>query len=134
MEVYCPWHIGPNNSQNHFSAASIWCTNVISAFYNPDLLITVNFTTLGIDSTSLSNYRDRTVSIVVGLHNDTVDILRNTLPIPLVPDAHLLGGVLTTIRYQYKYPKLASLGATSFVRPPVNLFSYPHSYYGTSDN
>ena len=70
---------------------------------------------------------------MVGLHNNTEDILRNTLPIPLVPDAHLLGGVLTTVRYEYKHPKLASLGALSSVCPPVNLFSYPHSYYGPSD-
>ena len=101
----------------------------------PDLLITVNFTTLGINATSLSNYGSRTVLIVVGMHNDTADVLRNTLPIPLVPDAHLLGGVLTTIRYQYSSPKFASLGAFSSVRPSVHIFLkfHPHPHYCTLD-
>jgi hypothetical protein len=88
----------------------------------PDLLITVNFTTLGINATSPSNYGSRTVSIVVGMHDDTADILRNTLPIPLVPNAHLLGGVHMDIRYEYSSPKLASLGAFSSVRPSVHIF------------
>jgi hypothetical protein len=89
----------------------------------PDLLITVNFTTLGINATSLSNLASRSVLIVVGMHDDTADIIRNTLPITLVPDAHLLGGVLTNIRYQYESPKIASLGTFSSVRPSVHIFS-----------
>ena len=108
-------------------------TNVISASYIPDLLITVNFTTLEIDVASLSSYDLRTVSIVVGLHNDTLDILRNTLPIPLVPNAHLLAGVLRTVRYEYKHPKLASFGPLSSVCPSPQPFfnSHPYlSYYG----
>jgi hypothetical protein len=88
----------------------------------PDLLITVNFTALGINATSLPNYASKTVLIVVGMHDDTVDILRNTVPISLVPDAHLLGGVQINIRYQYKSPILASLGAFSSVRPSVHIF------------
>ena len=97
--------------------------DVISALSLPDLLITVNFTTLEIDATSLSTYNDRTVSIVVGLHDDTMDILRNTQPIPLVPNVHLFGGVLTALRYAYKHPRLASLGTPSSVRPSVYLFN-----------
>jgi hypothetical protein len=62
-------------------------------------------------------------------------ILRNTLPIPLVPDAHLLGGVLMNIRYQYSSPKFASLGAFSSVRPSVHIFLkfHPHPHYGKPD-
>jgi hypothetical protein len=97
----------------------------------PDLLITVNFTTLGINATSLRDYGSRTVSIVVGMHDDTADILRNTLPIPLVPDAHLLGGILTNIRYEYKNPKLASLDASSSVRPSVHIVSPTSSLWHT---
>ena len=93
------------------------CTNLVSADHIPDLLITVNFTTLGMDAMSLSDYKYRTVSIVVGLHNDTVGILR-----PLVPDMHLLGRVLVTMRYQYGSPVLASFGAFSSVRTSVRLF------------
>ena len=59
---------------------------------------------------------------MVGMHGDTGDILDNTLPIPLVPNAHLLGPVLLNIRYQFRNPTLASLGAFSFVRPSVHIF------------
>lgn len=110
--------------------SQFWFTNVVPVLEYfthspniwPDLLITVNFTTLGINTTSLSNYGDKTVLIVVGMHDDTAEILRNTLPIPLVPDAHVLGGVLLNIRYQYSSPKFASLGALSSVCPPVHIF------------
>ena len=98
--------------------------NVANVISVPDLLITVNFTALGIDAASLSDYRlkVRTVSIVVGFHNDTMDIVRNALAIPLAPDAHLLAGVLRNVRYEYKNPILASLGGPSSVRPSVHLF------------
>jgi hypothetical protein len=76
----------------------------------PDLLITVNFTNLGINATSLSNYRSRTVSIVVGMYKDPLEVIRSTLPIP---DAHLFGGVSQTVREQFKKPVLASLGVFS---------------------
>jgi len=87
----------------------------------PDLLITVNFTTLGIDATA-SNSPLSAVSIVVGLHMDTLDIIRNTWPIPLLPDAHLLGGVIRTVREQFKRPVLASLGVFSDVCPSLYIF------------
>ena len=75
----------------------------------------MNFTTLGINATSLLNSKFRTVSILVGLHNDVIDVLQDSLPIPLVPDAHLLGGVIPIVRQQFKRPDLASLGAFSSV-------------------
>ncbi|EDR07395.1 uncharacterized protein LACBIDRAFT_327869 [Laccaria bicolor S238N-H82] len=79
----------------------------------PDVLITVNFTTLGINGTFPSNSASSAVSIVVGMYNDTGGVIRNTWPIPLVPDAHLFGGVIATIREQFRRPGLASLGIFS---------------------
>jgi hypothetical protein len=93
----------------------------------PDVLITVNFTTLGINATFPSKSTFRTVSIVVGMHDDTLGVIRNTWPIPLVPNAHLLGGVILTIREQFKRPGLASLGIFSSVCPSVRAF-YSHPY------
>jgi hypothetical protein len=87
----------------------------------PDLLVTINFTTLGINAPFPSNYILRTVSIVVGLHRDVLDVIHNTLPIPLVPDAHLVGGVIQTIREQFKRPGLASLGVFSSVCPSAHV-------------
>jgi len=93
----------------------------------PDLLITVNFTTLGIDATFPSNSPFSAVSIVVGLHMNTVDVIRNTWPIPLFRDAHLFGGVIRTVREQFKRPVLASLGVFSDVCPSVCVF-HSHPY------
>lgn len=92
----------------------------------PDLLITVNFTALGINATFPSNTISGTVSIVVGMHMDILDVIYNTWAIPLVPDAHLFGGVIQTIREQLKSPRLASLGIFSSVRPSV------HDFFPTS--
>jgi hypothetical protein len=93
-----------------------------------DLVITVNFTTLGINATFPSSTMLSTVSIVVGLHTDSIpDVIDNTWAIPLVPDAHLLGGVIPTIREQFKRPGLASLGVFSSVRPSVHVF-FSHPY------
>ena len=92
----------------------------------PDLLITVNFTTLRINATFPSDYLlNRAVSIVIGLHEDALNVIRNTMPIPLIPDAHLLGGVVITVREQFKNPGLASLGLFSSVCPSVRGF-YSH--------
>ena len=93
----------------------------------PDVLITVNFTTLGINATFPSNSTFSAVSIVVGMHRDIVGVIRDTWPIPLVPDAHLLGGVIQTIREQFRRPGLASLGIFSSVCRSVRAF-YSHPY------
>jgi hypothetical protein len=93
----------------------------------PELLVTVNFTTLGINATFPSDAVLSAVSIVVGMHMDTLDVLHNTWAVPLVPDAHLLGGVIPTIRQQFNKPGLASLTGLSSVRPSVHAF-YSHHY------
>jgi len=82
----------------------------------PDLLVTVNFTALGINATFPGNARYGAVSIVVGLHEDILDVIHNTWAVPLVPDTHVFGGVVRTIRQQFKRPGLASLGIFSSVR------------------
>jgi hypothetical protein len=91
----------------------------------PALMVTVNFTTLG--ATFPSDPLLSAVSIVVGLDLNIVDVLRNTFPIALFPDAHLLAGVIPTIRQQFKRPALASLGVSSPVRPSVHVF-HSHPY------
>ena len=60
----------------------------------PDLLITINFTALRINATFPLNTMSDTVSIVVGMYMDILDMIHNTWAIPLVPDAHLFGGVI----------------------------------------
>ena len=91
----------------------------------PDLLVTVNFTALGINATFPANARYGTVSIVVGMHEDILDVIHNTWAVSLVPDMHVFGGVNRTIRQQFKRPGLASLGIFSSVRPPGHV-SFPY--------
>ena len=93
----------------------------------PDVLITVNFTTLGINATFPSQSIFSAISIVVGMHNDTEGVISNTRSIPLVPDAHLFGAVIRTIREQFRRPGLASLGIFSAVGRSVRAF-YSHPY------
>jgi len=88
----------------------------------PDLLVTVNFTELGINTTFPANAQYGTVSIVLGLHTDILDVIHNTWAIPLVPDMHLFGGVIRIIREQFKRPGLASLGVFSSVCASVRVF------------
>ncbi|EDR04005.1 uncharacterized protein LACBIDRAFT_295116, partial [Laccaria bicolor S238N-H82] len=60
---------------------------------SPDLLVTVNFTTLQMYDDSLVDARNRTVSILVGLTNNTNDVVSNTIPTPLFPGLNLAGNV-----------------------------------------
>jgi len=75
----------------------------------PDLLITINFTALRINATFPLNTMSDTVSIVVGMYMDILDMIHNTWAIPLVPDAHLFGGVIWTIWEQFKSLRSAPL-------------------------
>ena len=102
-----------------------------NVYPGPEFLITVNFTTLGINATFPSSAIFSAVSILVGLNTNaldmntnTLDIIHNTLPIPLVPNVHLLGGVIQNIREQFNRPGLASLGIFSSVCPSVHVFTH----------
>lgn len=76
----------------------------------PDLLVTVNFTTLNMSSNSLVNARRGAVSILVGLTNDDARVISNTVPTPLFPGSHLLASVSHQIRQTFVAPSLAALG------------------------
>ena len=77
---------------------------------SPDLLITVNFTALGVSAESLVDARQSAVSILVGLTNNTADIVENTIPTPLFPGSHLCGSTSRELRRRFVKPPLASLG------------------------
>ncbi|KAF9457966.1 hypothetical protein BDZ94DRAFT_1301531 [Collybia nuda] len=82
----------------------------------PDLLITVNFTSLNITSKSLANARRRAVSFLVGLTEDDPDVTSNTIPTPLFPGSHVHASVSRQVR-QIATPRfLASLGTFAFSR------------------
>ncbi|KAJ7640591.1 hypothetical protein B0H17DRAFT_1187138 [Mycena rosella] len=82
----------------------------------PDLLVTVNFTTLGMESRTLVNNRARTVSIIVALTDQIDDILADSSPIPLSPDLYLLATVTTEFREYYKWTAAATIGVLTFTK------------------
>lgn len=88
-----------------------------SSLTTPDLLITVNFTRLGIASDSITDTRLSAVSILVGLTDNTIDVVENTLPTPLIAGAHLYGGVAREFRQRYVDPREAAFGIFSVLLP-----------------
>jgi len=84
-----------------------------SSMISPDLLVTVNFTMLGISDDSLVDARRRTVSILVGLTDNTADVVENTIPTPLFPGSHLCGSTSRELRQRFVKPPLASSGIFS---------------------
>ncbi|KAJ6550641.1 hypothetical protein DFH09DRAFT_1086588 [Mycena vulgaris] len=82
----------------------------------PDLLITVNFTALGMDSGTLGNNCARTVYITVALTDQIDDIISDSSPIPLIPNLYLLATVTTALRERYKWTAAATLGILTFTK------------------
>ncbi|KAF9017242.1 hypothetical protein BDZ89DRAFT_1074931 [Hymenopellis radicata] len=107
IEIHCPNRLpGSANllSINGNPSSDIW----------PDLLVQVNFSALypleSIDhSFEPSNARSSTVYVDVGLTANVDAILENTIPIPLVSNAHLLGPIQVTIRQQFREGSIASM-------------------------
>ena len=57
----------------------------------PELLITVNYTALGISSTSFGNTVQNSVEVVISLSNITSEILSQTVSTVLPPGVNLMG-------------------------------------------
>lgn len=99
---------------------------------SPDLLVTVNFTTLQMYDDSLVDARMRTVSILVGLTNNTNDVVSNTIPTPLFPGLNLVGNVSREFKRRFVKLPLSSWGifssSTSFLVTNLSpLFPDPSS-------
>jgi hypothetical protein len=72
----------------------------------PSVLVTVNFTTLGLP---VDDGR-RPLSVFMGLTVKIEDVLANTRPTLLLPGSHLYGGFSREVREQFIHPSSASLG------------------------
>jgi len=106
-----------------------------SSMTTPDLLIVVNFTALGITSDTFIDTRLSAVSIVVGLTNNTADVLDSTSPTPLVPGTYLFGGVSREFRRRFVKPPMAALGVLTvrdLIHPLTNSPRYAYTSYPTS--
>ncbi|KAL0947349.1 hypothetical protein HGRIS_013466 [Hohenbuehelia grisea] len=103
ITVFCPSRLKDTKTIQQLMTTA-------SRLISPDLLITVNFTMLNIDQTSLSDERMRVVSILVGLTNNTADVIANTLPTPLSAGSHLYGSVSREFRTRYDRASSAAWG------------------------
>jgi len=85
----------------------------------PDLLITVDFTVLGISPLSSTDggSRLKTVGIIVAFIDNIGDVLRVSTQTSLLPGMHLLGRVGLEFRSLFARSYLAAFGLPS-VRPP----------------
>lgn len=111
ITIFCPSRRVGLNAQEIMSAPS--------PDVSPDLLVTINFTTLGMFDDSLVDARMRTVSILVGLTNNTNDVVANTIPTPMFPGLNLAGNISREFKRRFVKPPLASWGifssSTSFL-------------------
>jgi len=87
----------------------------------PDLLVTVNYTTLGISplSTTGGGSRLKTVGIIVAFINNVDDVLRVSSPTSLLPGMHLVGRVGMEFRSLITTSALAAFGAVSVRAPSI---------------
>lgn len=76
----------------------------------PDLLVTVNFTTLNISSDSVLDTPKKSVQLMVGLTNDTDVVIRATCPTILIPGVNLFGTVDFFIQQTMTNSLLAAFG------------------------
>jgi hypothetical protein len=77
----------------------------------PDLLITVNFTALGVDNTTLSGSSSNAVLIYAAFHNNSIqDVVRVSRPTSLLPGMHLVGRVSMKIRSLIQNQALSTIG------------------------
>jgi hypothetical protein len=83
-----------------------------SSWTFPDLLITVDFSILGINpSDALPDARFKVVSIVIGLAANFDDVWSTTTPIPMYSESYMLGSLSFNLRRKYLKPWLATFAS-----------------------
>ncbi|KJA29492.1 hypothetical protein HYPSUDRAFT_196840 [Hypholoma sublateritium FD-334 SS-4] len=106
LSYYCP----PRPPQNDYS----WLMeNLPQTYYNdfqPDLLITVNFTTLGMPVDSIIDIASNSIQVRVAMSNNTADVVAMTTPTILIPGVNLVGLVSMEVHQTFTNPGMATLG------------------------
>lgn len=77
--------------------------------YTPDLLITLNFTGIGLQ-VSNDSYR-HSVQIMIGLTNDSHTVVERTIGTTILPGVNLVGVITWDLRQVLKNPRLSALGS-----------------------
>ncbi|KAF9033462.1 hypothetical protein BDZ89DRAFT_551337 [Hymenopellis radicata] len=127
----------PMTTLNIYSSGLKWTFKVVCPIFDPDgfwlptyfvrgwpgdaldLLVTVNFTSLGISSANFTSdsplVRETRggVSIVAGLSNSTIDVISDSQAATMLPNEHLVSGVDAHIRQRFAEANAATLGLSS---------------------
>lgn len=85
----------------------------------PDLLISINYTKIGLPRDDIISTTNNSVEVYIGLTNDTFTTVYRTLPTSVPPGINLMGTVSLELRQLYKKVGLSALGLFS-----VCLISY----------
>jgi hypothetical protein len=76
----------------------------------PDLLVVVNYTTLGVSPNSIIDMRRSSITVRVGLDNDTGKFIHRTVPFTILPGTNLVSTLTLELRQLYKKPPLSAFG------------------------
>lgn len=78
--------------------------------YQPDLLVTVDFGALMIPSDSTIDIASNSIQVMVGMTNNTAEVLAMTRPTVLIPGVNMVGMVYMEIHQTFENPGVATLG------------------------
>lgn len=98
----------------------------------PDLLVVVNYTTLGVSPNSIIDMRRSSITIRVGLDNNTDKVIHRTVPFTILPGMNLVSAMTLELRQLYKKPgALSSFGLfdVSFSRCRSTFRKLTSAYY-----
>ena len=77
----------------------------------PDLLITLNFTGMGLQVGTLSDSYKNNVQIRIGLTNDTQTVIEKTEATTIPPGVNWVGDITWDLRQLLKSPRLSALAS-----------------------
>ena len=82
----------------------------------PDLLVVVNYTALGVSPDSIIDMRRSSITVRVGLINNTDTVIHRTVPFTILPGMNLVSTLTIELRQLYNNPILSAFGlfAVSF--------------------
>ncbi|KIJ93337.1 hypothetical protein K443DRAFT_646228 [Laccaria amethystina LaAM-08-1] len=79
--------------------------------YKPELLITLNFTGMGLQVSTMGDLSTDSVQIIIGLTNDTRTVFERTVGTTIIPGVNLFGVMTWDFRQLLKRPHLSAFGS-----------------------
>lgn len=76
----------------------------------PDLLVSINYTKIGLPRDDIISTTTNSVEVYVGLANDSFTVVNRTLPTTIPPGVNLMGTLSLELRQLYKNVGISALG------------------------